>query len=166
MRVILLSVGKLRGLFADPVGEFETRVARYFAFEAVEVKEEPATRSRSAEQVMNEEGRRLLARLPPGYDLVALHRKGRFWSSDQLATYLQGLADRAAPGVAFAIGGAFGLSDEVLGRATHLLSLSAMTLPHEMARLVCTEQIYRAGTILRGEPYHKATDGRSTQGKN
>ena len=134
MKVILLSVGKLRGLFADPVEEFETRASRYFAFEAVEVKEEPATRARSAEQVMSEEGKRLLARLPPGYDLVALHRKGRSWSSDQLATYLESLANRAAPGVAFAIGGAFGLSDEVLGRSTHLLSLSGMTFPHELAR--------------------------------
>jgi 23S rRNA (pseudouridine1915-N3)-methyltransferase len=159
MKILLLSVGKARGLLADPIADFETRAARYFSFEAREVKEEPATRGRSSEQVMGEEGRRLLARVPPGYELVALHRKGQAWSSARLASYLDGLASRAAPGVAFVIGGAFGLSDEVLGRATHLLSLSGMTLPHELARLVCTEQIYRAGTILRGEPYHKGTDG-------
>ena len=159
MKVMLLSVGKVRGLFADPIAEFETRASRYFSFEAREVKEEPGTRARSPVQVMSEEGKRLLARLPAGYDLVALHRKGRAWSSEQLAAYLDGLASRAAPGVGFVIGGAFGLSDEVLGRATHLLSLSGMTLPHELARLVCTEQLYRAGTILRGEPYHKGTDG-------
>jgi 23S rRNA (pseudouridine1915-N3)-methyltransferase len=159
MRILLLSVGKARRLFAEPIAEFETRASRYFSFAAVVVKEEPATRSRSPEQVKAEEGKRLLARLPPGYDLVALHRKGGSWSSDRLATYLDGLATRAAPGVAFVIGGALGLSDELLSRATHLLSLSGMTLPHELARLVCTEQIYRAGTILRGEPYHKGTDG-------
>ena len=159
MKILLLSVGKVRGIFADPIAEFEMRASRYFSFEAREVKEEPATRSRPGEQVMQEEGKRLLARLPAGYDLVALHRKGRSWSSDQLASYLDGLATRAVPGVAFAIGGALGLSDEVLARANHLLSLSGMTLPHELARLVCTEQIYRAGTILRGEPYHKGTDG-------
>ena len=159
MKILLLSVGKLRGLLAAPVAEFEGRAGRYFSLEVREVKEEPGTRSRPPELVMAEEGKRLLARLPAGYDLVALHRKGRSWSSDQLATYLDGLATRAAPGVAFAIGGAFGLSDEVLARANHLLSLSGMTLPHELARLVWTEQIYRAGTILRGEPYHKGTDG-------
>ena len=159
MKILLLSVGKVRGLLAEPVAEFETRAGRYFPLEVREVKEEPATRSRPAEQVKDEEGKRLLARLPPGYDLVALHRKGRSWSSDQLAAYLDGLATRAVPGVAFAIGGALGLSDEVLARANQLLSLSGMTLPHELARLVCTEQIYRAGTILRGEPYHKGSDG-------
>jgi 23S rRNA (pseudouridine1915-N3)-methyltransferase len=159
MRILLLSVGKVRGLLADPIAEFETRAARYFPVESREVKEEPATRSRTSDQVRTEEGKRLLARLPPGYDLVALHRKGRSWRSDELAAYLDGLATRATPGVAFVIGGAFGLSDEVLRRATHLLSLSSMTMPHELARLVWAEQIYRAGTILRGEPYHKGTDG-------
>jgi 23S rRNA (pseudouridine1915-N3)-methyltransferase len=159
MRVLLLSVGKVRGLLAEPVAEYESRASRYFSVESREVKEEPATRSRTPDQVRAEEGKRLLARLPPGYDLVALHRKGRSWRSDELAAYLDGLAGRAAAGVAFAIGGAFGLSDEVLARATHLLSLSPMTLPHELARLVWAEQVYRAGTILRGEPYHKGGEG-------
>ena len=159
MKILLLSVGKVRGIFADPIAEFEGRAARYFSFEAREVKEEPATRSRPPAQVVEEEGKRLLARLPPGYDLVALHRKGHAWSSEQLAGYLDGLANRAVPGVAFAIGGALGLSDEVLTRANRLLSLSGITFPHELARPVCTEQIYRAGTILRGEPYQKGTDG-------
>ena len=62
---------------------------------------------------------------------------------------------RSSAGVAFVIGGAFGLGDAVLSRSRRQLSLSAMTLPHEMARLVLAEQLYRAGTILRGEPYHK-----------
>lgn len=159
MRVLLLSVGKARGLMADPIAEFEKRAARYFSLQSIEVREEPATRARSPKQVMDEEGKRLLARLPAGYDLVALDRKGATWSSEKLAAYLGEQAERASPGVAFAIGGALGLSEETLKRATHLLSLSAMTLPHELARLVWTEQIYRAGTILRGEPYHKGTGG-------
>jgi len=157
MRITLLSVGKLRGGMADPIRDYEKRVSRYFGFEAVEVREEPATGGRGAEQVMREEGKRLLARVPAGYELVALHRKGQAWSSERLAGHLADLGVRASPGIAFAIGGAFGLSDELLARATHLLSLSAMTLPHEVARLVLAEQIYRAGTILRGEPYHKGT---------
>ena len=75
--------------------------------------------------------------------------------SRELAAYLEGLAVQSAPGVAFVIGGAFGLGPEVVDRSGKRLSLSSMTLPHEMARLFLAEQLYRAGTILRGEPYHK-----------
>ena len=157
MRIVLLSVGRVKGPVADVVADFESRAARYFSLEAREVKEEPATRGRTVEQVLASEGERLLARLPAGYELVALHRTGRPWSSEQLASYLEAAGVRAAPGIAFAIGGAYGLSDELLSRATHLLSLSAMTFPHDLARLLLAEQIYRAGTILRREPYHKGT---------
>ena len=155
MKVSLLVVGRIRGDLATPVEEFETRARRYFSLEIMEVREETASRGRTPEQVMEEEGKRLLARVPTGAEVVALHRKGKQWSSIRLARYLDELGIRASPGVALVIGGAFGLSQEVLGRATQLLSLSAMTLPHELARLVVAEQLYRAGTILRGEPYHK-----------
>lgn len=155
MKLLVASVGRLRGLMAEPVAEFESRLRRYFSFEAVEVKEESAARGRTPEQVMEEEGSRLLARVPAGLEIVALDRGGRSWSSVDLARYLEELGVRSAGGAAFLIGGAFGLSGSVLARADHRLSLSALTLPHELARLVLTEQLYRAGTILRGEPYHK-----------
>ena len=155
MRVAVLTVGKARGPLAEPLAEYETRAARYFSFETREVREESSAGGRPAAQVRDEEGKRLLARLPEGHELVALHRGGRALSSEELAAYLDRAANNAVAGVAFAIGGAFGLSDELLKRATLLLSLSAMTLPHDLARLVLAEQIYRAGTILRGEPYHK-----------
>jgi 23S rRNA (pseudouridine1915-N3)-methyltransferase len=107
---------------------------------------------------MEEEGKRLLARVPAGAEVVALDRRGAAWSSERLARYLDELAIRASPGAAFLIGGAFGLSEEVLARASHRLSLSALTFPHELARLIMAEQLYRAGTILRGEPYHKGSE--------
>lgn len=152
---MLLAVGRPRGELAGPIAEYERRAGRYFPFEAVEVKEH-RTRGGDALKAMEEEGKRLLARVPTGVELVALHRRGRTWSSDELARYLSELGLRASPGAAFLIGGAFGLSQDVLSRADHLLSLSSFTLPHELARLVMAEQIYRAGTIARGEPYHKA----------
>ena len=155
MKVTLLVVGKLRGDLAAPVEDFETRARRYFALEVAEVREESASRGRSPARVMEEEGKRLLARVPAGAEVVALDRRGGQWGSVQLARYLEELGVRSSPGVAFLIGGAFGLSDEVLGRANHRLSLSALTFPHDLARLVLAEQLYRAGTILRGEPYHK-----------
>ena len=76
-------------------------------------------------------------------------------STRELADYIDGLATYGRPGAAFLVGGAFGLSREVRAGAARCMSLSEMTMPHELARLVLTEQLYRAGTILRGEPYHK-----------
>jgi 23S rRNA (pseudouridine1915-N3)-methyltransferase len=157
VKVLVGAVGRVRGPLAPAVGEFEQRARRYFPLAVEEVKEEPATRGRTPEQVMGEEGRRLLARVPAGIEVVALHRKGRAWGSERLAGYLGEMGLHSGAGAAFLIGGALGLSEEVLGRATHLLSLSALTLPHDLARLVLMEQLYRAGTILRGEPYHKGT---------
>jgi 23S rRNA (pseudouridine1915-N3)-methyltransferase len=87
--------------------------------------------------------------------VVAVDERGAAWSSEQLAAYLDSLGVQGKSGVAFLIGGPFGLSDDLRQASHRLLSLSAFTLPHELARLVLAEQIYRAGTIVRGEPYHK-----------
>lgn len=158
MRIALLAVGRPRGPAAELVAEYEARAKRYFALEVAEVKEEPFRRPGDATRVRDEEGKRLLARVPTGVEIVALHETGKQWSSQRLAAWLDELGVRGSPGAAFVIGGAYGLSDELLTRARHQLSLSAMTLPHELARLVLAEQLYRAGTILRGEPYHKGRE--------
>lgn len=155
MKVALLAVGRVRGPLAASVEEYEARIRHYWSFEATEVREHPMRGSTTEQEVREQEGARLLERVPAGAELVALHREGRCWSSERLSRYLQELALRSHPGAAFLIGGAYGLSEEVLGRARHRLSLSGFTLPHEMARLILAEQIYRAGTIARGEPYHK-----------
>lgn len=155
MKLSLIVVGRVRGPLAPAVEEYERRAHRYFSLEVVEVKEQSSARSASPLEVMEEEGRRLLERVPAGHSLIALHRLGRGWSSEELAGYLSDQALHSSPGVTLVIGGAFGLSQTVLDRAAALLSLSAMTLPHELARLLLTEQLYRAGTIQRGEPYHK-----------
>jgi 23S rRNA (pseudouridine1915-N3)-methyltransferase len=155
VRIVLLAVGRARALFADPLTEYEKRLGRYFNYRVVEIREQTAGGATSPARVMGEEGKRILAKLPAGYQLVALDRRGESWSSERLAAFLDDAALRAMPGVAFAIGGAFGLSDDVLARADRRLSLSDLTFPHEMARVILTEQLYRAGTIQRGEPYHK-----------
>ena len=161
MKVLVVAVGRVKGTLAEAISDYEARASRYWRLEAVEV---PAglkgSASASAERVMQAEGERILARVPAGLDVVALTREGRGMASRELAAYLQELGTRSAPGVAFVIGGAFGLGGAVLAQAARKLSLSALTLPHEMARLVLAEQLYRAGTIVRGEPYHKA---RSTE---
>lgn len=154
MKVSLVSVGRPRPPLADAIAQYESRIGHYFSFETHEVKE-GGKRGDPVARVVDEEGERLLARVPRQNEVVALHRPGRPWSSERLASYLSEAALRSLPGVTFVIGGAFGLSRTVIDRADQLISLSAMTLPHELARLLLTEQIYRAGTILRGEPYHK-----------
>ena len=154
MKVILAAVGKAGKAFADAIGDYEKRTARYWPFEAVVVKPARAG-SRPDEEVRAAEAVALLERLPRDVEIVALTRVGERWSSEQLSAHLQGHALRSSAGVAFVIGGALGLGDELLRRAQHRLALSSMTLPHDMARLIMTEQLYRAGTIARGEPYHK-----------
>ena len=158
MKVAVVSVGRAKGAVGEAIGEYEARARRYFTFEAHEVKEEPYRGRGDAPRVRGEEGRRILARVPAGAELVALHETGRAWDSHRLAAYLAELQLRASPGAAFLIGGAYGLSDEILSRASHTLALGSLTLPHELARLVLTEQLYRAGTINRGEPYHKGRE--------
>ena len=159
MKLLLLAIGRVKGAFAEPVAAYEARLRRYFPFEVIELKEQPSHQASGRAEVMAEEGKRILARVPAGYRLVALHREGEGWSSERLSRWLAEGAVNGVPGAAFAIGGAFGLADEVLDRADQRLSLSNLTLPHEMARLVLTEQLYRAGTIARGEPYHKGGGG-------
>jgi 23S rRNA (pseudouridine1915-N3)-methyltransferase len=155
MRVQVIAVGRPRGPIAEAIGDYESRAKRYFQFSAGEVREEAGRSGSDVSRVKEHEGERLLARIAAGARVVALHRGGETWSSGQFARYLGDQAIQAGGGVSFLIGGAFGLADTVLNRALHLVSLSACTLPHDLARLVLTEQLYRAGTIGRGEPYHK-----------
>lgn len=158
MKVVLLHVGRARGAVGDAIADFEKRVSHYFTFESVGVKETPY-KGQSITQLLDDEGKRLLARVPTQNELIALHRPGKQWSSEGLAEHLGNASLRSVPGVTFVIGGAYGLSAELISRADRLFSLSAMTLTHDLARLILTEQLYRAGTIMRAEPYHKGLVG-------
>ena len=155
MKVLVVVVGRVRGDLAAPVAEYEARAARYWKLEVIEVSAGAGRGQASPEQVMEAEAGRILAKVPPELEVVALTREGKGMGSRELAGYLEKNAVRASAGVAFVIGGAFGLDASVLKRSRRKLSLSTFTLPHEMARLVLAEQLYRSGTIGRGEPYHK-----------
>ena len=140
-----------------PVQEYETRVNRYWRFQVEEV-DAGAGREKKVdpERVKEAEANRLLSRLGDGRgELVALTRFGTSMGSRRLARTMAEWGLRSVPEVTFIVGGAYGLGQEVLERSTVRLSLSTMTLPHDLARLVLVEQLYRAGTILRDEPYHK-----------
>lgn len=155
MKLRVVVVGRVRGALAQAVTDYEARAARYWQMEVIEVDAGGPGRSAPPERVRADEGDRIMARIPADHEVVALTRVGAPLSSRNLAAYLEEKGTRSAPGVTFVIGGAFGLAPSVLERAKKRVSISAMTLPHEMARLVLAEQLYRAGTIVRGEPYHK-----------
>jgi 23S rRNA (pseudouridine1915-N3)-methyltransferase len=155
VKITILVVGRARGPLASAVAEYEERAGRYWKMEVVEVDAGASGGLRDG--TLKEEGQRLSARIPDGSAVVALTREGTGTSSDGLARWLGGRGLHGRGDTCFVIGGAYGLADEVLSRAERLLSLSPMTLPHDLARLVLAEQLYRAGTILRGEPYHKGS---------
>ena len=150
----MAAVGKPRdAALAAAIREYETRAARYWPLEVVEVKEESA-RTASEAVVMRKEGERLLERLPNSARLVLCDPGGEAMDSRAFAAMLQQQRERAQD-VAFVIGGAHGLGDVVRARPHRRLASAPWTLPHELARLVLAEQLYRAGTIGRNEPYHK-----------
>ncbi len=154
MRLVVAVVGKPRDRhLAAAIGEYETRAARYWPLDVVEVRE-AGGRGVAPADVRAREGARLLERLPAGALVLACDERGDRLTSPQFATLLASARERAQD-VAFVIGGAFGITDEVRARASRTLQLAPWTLPHELARLVLAEQLYRAGTIVRGEPYHK-----------
>ncbi len=154
MRVSLLAVGRPRhGGLAESIADYETRAARYWPLDVIEVREEVA-RGAAIEVVRDREAGRLLERIASDARIVACDPGGETLDSAQFAKWLNDQRDRAQS-VAFVIGGAYGLGEAVRQRASRRLSLAPWTLPHELARLVLAEQLYRAGTIVRGEPYHK-----------
>jgi 23S rRNA (pseudouridine1915-N3)-methyltransferase len=154
VKVIVAAVGKPRDpAFAVAIHEFEERAARYWPLEVHEVRGEPA-RSVSADLVREREGKRLTDVLPAPAHVVACDQRGTSRTSEEFSAWLQGERERGRD-VAFVIGGAFGLSPAVLERARSRIALAAWTLSHELARLVLAEQLYRAGTIVHREPYHK-----------
>lgn len=155
MKVLVVAVGRVKGSLEAAVAEYEERARRYWKLDVAEVDAGVAGRNPDPRRVKEAEAERILGRIPEALAVVALTRVGRGMGSRELATELERYGVQAHPGVAFVLGGAFGLADTVLARARRQISLSRMTLPHEMARLVLAEQLYRAGTILRGEPYHK-----------
>lgn len=154
MRVVIAAVGKPRDRhLAAAIDDYETRAARYWPLDVVEVRE-ASGRGISPDLAKEKEGERILERLPAAVALVVCDEHGDRLTSAEFATLVNAARDRAKD-IAFVIGGAFGLADSLRSRATRAIQLAPWTLPHEMARLVLAEQLYRAGTIVRGEPYHK-----------
>ena len=157
MRVIIAAVGRPKDqALAAAIRDYETRAARYWPLEIVEVKGggERGDSATSSATVRAREGERITQRIGTPATKVACDASGQSMSSERFAAWLQSERE-SAHDVAFMIGGAFGLEEGLRDGAQVRLALAPWTLPHELARLVLAEQLYRAGTIVRGEPYHK-----------
>ncbi len=158
MNVTILAVGKLKGrFFEEGCAEYAKRLARYCTLNVREAADEKAPESlspREEEQVKEREGKRLLNLLDPKDHVIALTVTGKAYTSEGLAARIGALRDQGR-NVTFLIGGSLGLSKEAVGRADEELSLSKLTLPHRLARLVLLEQLYRSFKILNHEIYHK-----------
>lgn len=156
MRARILLVGRDKN---DPLLEaadaYLDRARHTFPVEVVEVKEVPLKRTSSIEKVKSEEAARLRKALEPGERVIALDERGKHLTSVQVSERFDRWMQEGLRSVAFVIGGPSGLDPELVKQADERWALSAMTLPHRLARLVLAEQIYRAVSILRGEPYHK-----------
>jgi 23S rRNA (pseudouridine1915-N3)-methyltransferase len=153
MKLIVAAVGKPRNAaLAAAIEHYERRAAKYWPIEVREVREESA-RATAVNVVQAKEAERLVSRVH-GATVIACDERGTSMTSTAFASFLQDARERARD-MAFVIGGAYGLAASVREGAATRLALAPWTLPHELARLILAEQLYRAGTIVRGEPYHK-----------
>ena len=158
MSMLLICMGRLKEKYwRDAAAEYEKRLTRYTKFETLELPDlpEPANSSTAIEaQIKEKEGAAILSKLRPDDTVIALCIDGRQLDSPQLSKKLTQLQD-AGKRVVFVIGGSLGLSDAVVARANVKLSFSPMTFPHQLARIMLLEQVYRACKIAAGERYHK-----------
>ena len=154
MKTVLILVGKTTDKhFQAGISDYVERIGHYMPFEVVTIPELKNTKNLSEEQQKQAEGELILKQLQPSDTVVLLDEHGHEYRSMEFARWLEQKGNTVRR-LVFVVGGPYGFSQAVYGRANEQLSLSRMTFSHQMIRLVFTEQIYRACTIIKGEPYH------------
>ena len=154
MRIGFVCGGRLKERhWREAADEYLKRLAPYARLEVTEVADRDVTADEP--RALAAEAADVLRALPAGATVVALEIGGRVRSSEEFAAWLEDLGVRGRSHVVFVVGGAAGLGADVLARADERMSLGPMTLPHQLARVVLLEQVYRAFRIVRGEPYHR-----------
>lgn len=157
MKVTLLTMGKTDVRWVrEGLEMYVSRLSHYIPFTLNELAELRNTASLSREQIREKEGDLLLSAVKPSEEVILLDERGAERTSAEFAAFLQDRLSRGGRDLTFVIGGAYGFSRRVYDRADGMLALSRMTFPHQLVRTVFAEQLYRAFTILRGEPYHHA----------
>lgn len=155
MKVSLLLVGKtVNKHFVELIDEYAGRVKHYIGFEIVTIPELKNTKNLSVDQQKQMEGELILKQLQPGDCVVLLDEHGKEFRSIEFSKYMEQKMLSVNKRLVFVIGGPYGFSQDVYGKANEKISLSKMTFSHQMIRLIFVEQLYRAMTIMKGEPYH------------
>ena len=156
MKFTIVTVGKIRENFiAEGIKEYQGRISRYTPLNLFPVKEERMTKGVTENLILQKEGKRVLSKIPRDGLWVALDRQGKETSSLNHFDFLNAQAKLGVRKIYYLIGSPLGLSPEVLSQADKILSLSRMTLTHEMSALFLMEQIYRYLNFMAGEKYHK-----------
>ena len=160
MSTLILCVGKMKEKpYRQMADEYLKRLSRYGRYEEAEIPDLPEPASGSSEtleeQLKTKEGEAILAKIRPGDRVIAMTIGGKRRSSEELARHLEELKNGGTSHLVFVIGGSLGLGKNVLARADEELSMSPMTFPHQLARVMLLEQLYRAEKINAGERYHK-----------
>lgn len=155
MRITLAVVGKMsNGYLNTGVGEYTRRLSHYLPFDIQYISDLKSTKNLSESQQKTLEGQNILASLSTSDYVVLLDEHGKEFTSIDFSKYIEKKMATGMKRLVFVVGGPYGFSPEVYARANEKISLSKMTFSHEMIRLIFTEQLYRAMTILNGEPYH------------
>lgn len=155
MKIELLVVGKTTTPYLqEGIERYTKRLTHYVPYDIRTIPDVKTTKGLTSERQKEMEGEQILAQIQPGDRVVLLDERGKEITSRGFSDYLDRAMSTVSKRLIFVVGGPYGFSKAVYDRADGLLSLSQMTFPHEMIRLFFTEQVYRAMTILRGEPYH------------
>lgn len=155
MKINVICVGEMRELpLRELLTRYSTHIPHYMPFDITVIPDIKAARNLTADLQKQREGEAILSRVGAGDFVVLLDERGKEMTSREFADFIDKKASALSRNLVFVIGGPYGFSQAVYDRADRLMGLSRMTFTHEMARVLTVEQIYRAMTILRGEPYH------------
>ncbi len=155
MKITLLVNGKTEeDYIVQGLMVYERRIVRYITYQRIEIPS-PRIQAGAKESFVREaEARMMEKHMPEGSDLILLDEKGKMMTSNEFATLLQHKMNAGTKNLIFAVGGPYGFHESILKQCSLKISLSPMTFPHQLVRLIFAEQLYRALTILRNEPYH------------
>ena len=159
MKITIVTVGKIKEKYLkDAIAEYSKRLSKYCKLEIIEVADEKTPDNASAvveEQIRSKEAERILKYIKEDAYVITLEIHGKQLTSEELADKIERLGVQGTSHIMLIIGGSIGLGEEVLRRSDFALSFSKMTFPHQLMRVILSEQIYRSYRIISGEPYHK-----------